>query len=115
MTEMEYERTERVRCIICKGIGFDAGGRELVRNKQAAAIIDPGDAKAGKESNAIGGYRCPRCSGAMVKMVDSRQRHIWYEVCSSCSGSFFDAGEFTDLTQHTISDFFKSLSTPERK
>lgn len=26
-----------------------------------------------------------------------------------------EAGEFTDLTQHTISDFFKSLSTPERK
>jgi len=51
----------------------------------------------------------------MVKVVDPQQTHIWFEVCSSCSGSFFDAGEFTDITDHTISDFFKRWSTPERK
>ena len=51
----------------------------------------------------------------MARVVDAQQTHIWYEVCSSCSGSFFDAGEFVDLAEHTISDFFKRFTTPERK
>jgi Zn-finger nucleic acid-binding protein len=50
----------------------------------------------------------------MVKMVDSKQRHIWYETCDSCNGSFFDAGEFRDLSELSISDFFKGLAAPER-
>jgi Zn-finger nucleic acid-binding protein len=51
----------------------------------------------------------------MIKMVDPEQRHIWYEKCSDCHGSFFDAGEFRDLAERTISDFFKGMTTPERK
>ena len=50
----------------------------------------------------------------MIKMVDSRQRHIWYETYSSCHGSFFNAGEVKDLSEVTISDFFKDLVAPER-
>ena len=114
MEQIEYEGTEVDRCTICNGIWFDAGEIEQLRNKQAAAKIDIGDAKTGKQSNAIDGYRCPRCSGAMVKMADSKQRHIWYETCGSCNGSFFDAGEFRDLSELTISDFFKGLAAPER-
>ena len=51
----------------------------------------------------------------MIKMVDEKQRHIWYENCSSCNGSFFDAGEFKDLSNLKISDFFKDLAAPERR
>jgi Zn-finger nucleic acid-binding protein len=51
----------------------------------------------------------------MVRVVDPQQRHIWYETCSSCSGSFLDAGELLDLSKITIADFFKDLATPERK
>jgi Zn-finger nucleic acid-binding protein len=51
----------------------------------------------------------------MVKVVDPNQTHIWYETCSSCHGSYLDAGELRDLSATTISDFFKSLATPERK
>jgi Zn-finger nucleic acid-binding protein len=50
----------------------------------------------------------------MVRMVDPDQTHIWYERCSSCRGSFFDAGEFRDLSTHSIADFFKRLAAPER-
>ena len=114
MDQIEYEGTEVDRCTLCNGIWFDAGEMELMQNKKAAAIIDSGDAKTGKKSNTIDRYRCPRCSGAMVKMVDSKQRHIWYETCDSCNGSFFDAGEFRDLSELSISDFFKGLAAPER-
>jgi len=51
----------------------------------------------------------------MARMVDETQRHIWYETCGSCSGSFFDAGEFRDLAQLTIGDFLKRLVTPARR
>ena len=115
MEQIDYEGTEVDRCTICNGIWFDAGEIDVLRNKQAAMTIDTGDAKTGKQSNAMDSYQCPRCSGAMVKVVDPRQTHIWYETCSSCHGSYLDAGELRDLSTVAISDFFKSLATPERK
>lgn len=51
----------------------------------------------------------------MDKKVDPQQQHIWYEICLDCHGSFFDAGEFRDLAQVTISDFLKKLVTPKRE
>jgi hypothetical protein len=50
----------------------------------------------------------------MEKHTDPQQTHIWYESCTDCQGSFFDAGEFRDLSQLTITDFFKRLATPRR-
>ena len=115
MEQINYEGTEIDRCTICKGLWFDAGEIEVLRDKQAATAIDTGDVKTGKLSNAIDNYQCPRCSGAMVRVVDPKQTHIWFETCSSCHGSYLDAGELTDLSTMDISDFFKSLATPERK
>ncbi|MDX1494834.1 MAG: zf-TFIIB domain-containing protein, partial [Longimicrobiales bacterium] len=88
---------------------------DALKNPQAAAALDTGDAREGRRQNRVDRYRCPRCSGAMVRMVDPRQRHIWFETCAACGGSFFDAGEFRDLSEVTIADFFKSLRTPERR
>jgi Zn-finger nucleic acid-binding protein len=115
MEQIEFEGTEIDRCKICKGIWFDAGEIELMRDNRAAVAIDAGDASVGKQSNAIDHYQCPRCSGSMVRVVDPQQRHIWYETCGSCGGSFLDAGELIDLSKITIGDFFKDLATPERK
>jgi len=115
MEQIDVEGVEVDRCTICNGIWFDAGEMDLLKNKQAAATIDIGDAKTGKQSNTIDSYQCPRCSGAMVKVVDPRQNHIWYETCSACHGSYLDAGELRDMANVTISDFFKDLIVPERK
>ena len=115
MEQVDYEGTEIDRCTICNGIWFDAGEIEVLKDKQAAAAIDIGDVAVGKQSNDTDGYQCPRCSGAMVKVVDPRQTHIWYETCSSCKGSYLDAGELRDLSSLTISDIFKSIAAPERK
>jgi Zn-finger nucleic acid-binding protein len=115
MEPVEYEGTEIDRCTICKGIWFDAGEIDMLKNRQAAAAIDTGDRKTGKESNRIDRYDCPRCGGAMVRVVDPVQNHIWFETCSGCNGSYLDAGELHDLSTRSISDFFKSLTTPERK
>jgi Zn-finger nucleic acid-binding protein len=115
MEAVEFDGTEVDRCTICNGIWFDAGEIEILRNKQAAAAIDTGDAATGKRSNALDEYQCPRCSGAMLRVVDPQQRHIWYETCGACNGSYLDAGELLDLSTVSIADFFKDLVTPERK
>ncbi len=115
MEPVEYEGTEVDRCTICQGIWFDAGEIDLLKSKQAAAAIDIGDKKTGRESNRIDRYDCPRCGGAMVRVVDPVQNHIWYETCGGCNGSYLDAGELRDLSTRSISDFFRSLATPERK
>jgi len=114
MQQVDYEGIEVDRCSSCGGIWFDAGEAEVLRHSKAAAVIDTGSAAEGKAFNMIDQYRCPRCGGAMERRVDSRQKHIWYEACADCAGSFFDAGEFRDLAQLTISDLFRSWVTPER-
>ena len=115
MEQIDYEGTEIDRCTICKGIWFDAGEIDVLKNKQAAKEIDIGDEKVGKQANTMDNYQCPRCSGTMVKVVDPNQTHIWYETCSACSGSFLDAGELLDLSKFTIADIFKGFVAPERK
>jgi len=115
MQPVEYEGLEVDRCGSCRGLWFDAGEVEALAETQAAVALDVGDARTGKRLNAVDDYRCPRCGGSMARRVDPQQRHIWYESCTGCDGSFFDAGEFRDLAQQTVSDFFKGLVTPRRK
>lgn len=117
-TEMEqvvYEEVEVDRCPACKGIWLDAGEREALTTPEAVAAIDSGDASSGNAVRAVDRFPCPRCKGGMVRMVDPRQSHVWFEKCSTCGGAFFDASELRDLSEVTVLDFFKSAFTPERK
>ena len=70
----------------------------------------------GKKHNEKKNAYCPVCSNSkMLRMVDPGQPHISFEQCSTCKGRFYDAGEFKDVSEHTISDFFKSLFAKERE
>jgi Zn-finger nucleic acid-binding protein len=115
MEQVEQDGVEIDRCTQCHGIWFDGGEMEALRNPEAAKAIDLGDAEEGERQNIKDHYRCPRCNGTMLKVFDPLQRHIWFETCSSCGGSFFDAGEFRDLSEFTFSDILKSLSKPARE
>jgi len=114
MEQIMIDGTEIDRCSACRGLWFDAGELSKLRSKEAAVALDIGDVITGKEQNEIEHYRCPRCAGPMNRLVDPGQPHIWFEQCGSCRGSFFDAGELTDLATVSISDFFKRFVTPER-
>ena len=114
MEQINYEGTEVDRCSYCSGIWFDDGELELLSNKKAATAIDTGAHERSKNFNQLDEYDCPRCGGEMIRKVDPQQTHIWYESCGECNGSFFDAGELLDLSEHTISDYFKRLLTPKR-
>ncbi|UCC14626.1 MAG: MFS transporter [Gammaproteobacteria bacterium] len=115
MDEVEVGDAVIDRCSTCHGLWFDVGELERLRRKEVAAAIDIGDPAKGKVQNTNDRYGCPRCGGQMVRMVDPRQKHIWYEECGACHGSYFDAGEFTDLTTRSLSDIFKRFTTPERE
>jgi PAT family beta-lactamase induction signal transducer AmpG len=103
------------RCEYCHGLWFDDGELQALNNPFAASVLDTGDVKAGREYNFMDDYRCPRCGDEMARKSDPQQPHIWYEQCTACAGTFFDAGEFKDLARHTLSDFFKWMVTPDRK
>lgn len=94
---VEFEGVEVDRCDVCKGIWFDAGERDWLFGEDAAIVLDTGDPGVGKQNNQIVRYRCPRCNGGMLRKTDHRHSRIQYEECTSCRGSFFDAGEFTAM------------------
>jgi PAT family beta-lactamase induction signal transducer AmpG len=115
MAPVVHEGVEVDRCSNCGGLWFDTGELEALRSKAAAQAIDTGERSEGRRYNAIDEYRCPRCGGEMEKHVDPQQRHIWFETCTDCDGSFFDAGEFRDLAQLTVSDYVKRLVMRNRE
>jgi uncharacterized protein len=115
MVKFHFAGIEVDRCTNCQGIFFDEFEKELLQKMKGADAIDVGDAALGKDFNRVDLIDCPRCGSRMIRMVDLEQHHIWFEHCTVCGGSFFDAGEFRDLAHHTILDFFKDLVTRERR
>lgn len=97
------------RCTACGGLWFDAHEKERLKAIEGSQQIDLGNPSVGRANNEIRNTRCPRCTTPMVRMVDGQQPHIWYETCSVCGGSYFDAGEFIDFKEHTLADFFRDL------
>ncbi|MDH3615637.1 MAG: zf-TFIIB domain-containing protein [Gammaproteobacteria bacterium] len=110
MELVEYEGVEVDRCKNCKGIWFDVGESDWLLGKDAAEAIDTGDPLIGRQTNEIDTYRCPRCGGGMMRRIDPKRTQIRYEECTSCRGSFFDAGEFSDLIKDSIAELRKRQS-----
>lgn len=109
MAPIDYDGVEVDRCEHCNGMWFDAGEIEELSNSAAAAALDTGDEQVGRELNAERHYECPRCYGEMESVSDKRQPHIHFESCTTCHGSFLDAGEFRDLAKLTVGEFFRSI------
>lgn len=102
------------RCSSCKGLWIEA--YELEAMKPLADQIDSGDEQLGKEFNKIDHISCPVCpNNQLLRMVDAKQPHIWFESCPTCHGRFYDAGEFKDFAHVELSDFFKRFKLKARK
>jgi Zn-finger nucleic acid-binding protein len=110
-----FQSIEVERCTSCKGLWFDSQEEQKLRELRGSEQIDTGDPGVGKKFNEVANIRCPKCQAKMIRMVDSKQNHIWYESCPVCYGVFFDAGEFADLKQVTLFDWFRDWFTKERK
>jgi Zn-finger nucleic acid-binding protein len=109
MVQVTFGGVQVDRCTDCQGIFFDPLAREQLETMEGAEAIDVGDVKLGREFNKVDRIYCPRCGSLMIRMVDLHQPHIWFESCTVCGGSFFDAGEFT-----TILDFIRDLTAKAR-
>lgn len=115
MEVVRFEDIEVDRCTGCAGLWFDAHERERLKQRKGSEIIDSGDEKTGKQLNEIDAINCPRCTTRMVRMVDAKQHHIWFEACSVCGGTFFDAGEFRDYKSWTLMDLLRSTFAKARR
>jgi uncharacterized protein len=115
MQAVHYGSIEVDRCTHCKGIWFDMLEAQHLKEVKGSGVIDAGDAETGRQYNQIDRIKCPVCTGPMLRMVDNRQPHIWYESCPVCYGMFFDAGEFRDFKEETVLDHFRDLLAKERK
>ena len=102
MERVMHESIEIDRCTLCKGIWFDAMEKEDLVALEGSGSIDVGTAARGRRYDKMREAQCPRCSVTMTPMVDTEQTHIHFEACPSCSGTFFDAGEFRDLKEFTV-------------
>ena len=112
-TEMEavqYGREYTVyRCNQCYGLWFPADSYKSLKKEWMAHFMDIGDPKLGKQYNKIKQINSPVTGKPMVAVRDKKQPHIEYEMDVDGHGAFFDAGEYTDFVEDTLSDHFKSL------
>jgi len=115
MLKVHHEGIEVDRCSQCGGIWFDLLEHEHLREMKGSEVIDSGDPKVGESMNEVAKIDCPVCKTQLIRMVDRRQPHIWYESCTVCHGLYFDAGEFKDYKSETVLDFFRDLFAKERK
>lgn len=113
MEHIHHPLADYERCSSCKGLWLDRLEHKDLKN--VADSIDIGEPAVAKDYNDKHKVNCPVCPNTqMLRMVDPGQPHIWFEQCSSCQGRFYDAGEFKDVSEYTISDFFKKLFIKER-
>jgi Zn-finger nucleic acid-binding protein len=98
------------RCESCFGLWLDQGERlKLLKDKSLVAGVDVGDKEVGAASDEITEINCPRCGEAMRHITDRAQKHIGFEFCRECKGSFLDAGELRDLSEFSLSERIKAM------
>lgn len=108
METVQVEDIQIDRCTKCGGLWFDEFELAELTAKEGSEKVDSGTAE---RSNQYSQARlpCPKCSTAMLRMVDAQHPHIWYETCEVCGGSFFDAGEFRDLKRNNLLSLIKDV------
>jgi len=109
MSIVSYDSIKVDRCNACGGLWFQPEELRALRDDiwMADYILDSGDKKIGRESNALKDVECPQCGISMKQEFDEEQPHITYESCPDGHGTFLDAGEFTDLVHKSFWDKFK--------
>lgn len=106
---VSFADIEVERCVGCYGLWFDMLEQEDLVKIKGSEAIDIGDDEVGEQYSNMRNIKCPHCAQHMIPMVDKDQFHIKYESCPACYGTFFDAGEFRDLKEHSVIKRFYSM------
>lgn len=112
--ETLYGKVVIDQCSSCKGLWFDNGEAEQLKESWMSDFVDLGNAKTGKKFNRVHAMQCPRCSKPTARIADAKQSHLEFEACAD-HGIFMDASEFTDYKHETLLDTFKNLVASIRK
>ena len=110
-----FEDVQIERCNACNGLWFDAMELQDLLKKKGSERIDVGDNRDFEKTSQVEDFRCPKDGAKMLKMVDAKQGHVWYESCGTCKGIFMDATEFTDLKDKSLLDLISTIAAPQRK
>ena len=108
MDKVTFQTIEVDRCTACKGLWFDMLEREHLEALKGSESIDVG-ARHEEDRGQTVRINCPVCHEPMIRMVEHRHPHVWYESCPVCFGVFFDAGEFREVKEHHALGFFRDL------
>lgn len=96
------------RCEKCFGIWLDRGERlKVLKSRKTVKAVDIGSREIGHRQDTIQDIKCPRDGTPMRHLQHPEQKHIGYEHCDQCDGSYFDAGELEDLASFSLSDLLK--------
>jgi Zn-finger nucleic acid-binding protein len=102
------------RCTGCKGLFFSAESHEHLMEAKGAEAIDTG-AKHDEPRDQKVRINCPACHAQMIRMVDHRQPHIWYESCPVCFGVFMDSGEFREQKERRLTSVIRDMFHPHER
>ena len=78
-------------------VDLDDRGRALENEyfrKKEQELIEKMRAKLAMESASPAGMQCPRCDG---KLLEADYEDIKIDVCDTCHGVWFDAGELAQV------------------
>lgn len=114
-TKVHFEGIQIDRCMSCHGMWFDALELKDLLKKKGSESLDVGNERDFAKTSQVEDYLCPKDGSRMVKMVDAKQSHVWYESCATCFGLFLDATEFKELKDKSLLDLVRTFKTPERK
>jgi Zn-finger nucleic acid-binding protein len=108
---VKHEYVQIDKCPTCNGIWFDLMEREDLLKMKGSETIDTSISEMQKnvQSKPQAKINCPKCNVKMHILRDVLQNQIEYEQCGSCRGVFLDNGEFTDLKDFSLKDFYRSL------
>ncbi|MEM0984546.1 MAG: zf-TFIIB domain-containing protein [Planctomycetota bacterium] len=113
MRRFEIDGVRVDRCKLCGGIWLDKGERErlLERMPDADGLIARFDSASWVEMHEESpeGWFCPRDGTPLITVKDPKQPHIEFELCPKCGGVYFDAGELSDLSRHTLAERLRAL------
>ena len=96
MEILDFKGTEIDRCTRCRGLWFDRLEAESIQDLEGAESIDIGkDADNDLKDQLF--VECPKCSSILDQRIEDG---IKLDICLSCHGTFFDAGEFRQYLEH---------------
>ena len=100
METVNFNGIEVDRCTGCKGIWFDRGEKELMKDAAGSESIDT------QSDSTTEGYEeinCPKCQSKMtVNTKDLGEKHLIYETCMGCGGSFLIQVNLKTLRMTTL-------------